>query len=139
MVLGSVRWVGSFIRKVPTASGATAVQVMHKRGSRVLGIDHIGSAHDEDELAFLLQFARERLAGGQAMLPFGQAGESGRPAEPLSPVVEATGSLVLWQALRGVCDSLGFDAVRDETFAALVLARIIEPTSNPIAASRCAA
>jgi len=51
--------VGAFVRRVKTASGATAVQIVHKRGRRVLGIEHIGSAHT-DELALLLQLAEER-------------------------------------------------------------------------------
>lgn len=38
--------------------GATAVQIVHKRGRAALGIDHIGSAHDEDHLALLLETAR---------------------------------------------------------------------------------
>ena len=33
-----------FIRKVPTKSGATAVQIVYKRGREVVGIKHIGSA-----------------------------------------------------------------------------------------------
>jgi hypothetical protein len=36
---------------VRTASGATAVHILHKRGRTVVGIDHIGSAHDEQRLA----------------------------------------------------------------------------------------
>ena len=40
-----------YVRTVKTASGATAVQIVHSshRGSR--DIEHIGSAHDEAELA----------------------------------------------------------------------------------------
>ena len=40
--------MGSFVRRVTTGSGATAVQIVHKRGRRVVGIDHIGSPHDEE-------------------------------------------------------------------------------------------
>ena len=53
------------MRRVRTASGATAVQIVHKRGRTVLGIDHIGSAHDEGQLAMLLETARARLHAGQ--------------------------------------------------------------------------
>jgi hypothetical protein len=60
--------MGSFVRRVRTASGATAVQIVHKRGRTVLGIDHIGSAHDEGQLALLLETARARLHTGQQML-----------------------------------------------------------------------
>jgi hypothetical protein len=57
--------VGSFVRRVKTASGATAVQIVHKRGRDVVGIDHIGSAHDDAALALLLHTARERRHAGQ--------------------------------------------------------------------------
>ena len=53
------------MRRVKTASGATAVQIVHKRGRRVLSIEHIGSAHTDDELAVLLQVAGERRHAGQ--------------------------------------------------------------------------
>ena len=65
--------MGSFVRRVRTASGATAVQIVHKRGRTVLGIDHIGSAHDEGQLAMLLETARARLNAGQQMLPIEDA------------------------------------------------------------------
>jgi hypothetical protein len=120
--------VGSFVRRVKTASGATAVQIVRKRGRVVVGIDHIGSAHDEGQLELLLHTARERLHTGQQVLelevPAPMAGSVGQP------VVEATGSLVLWDALVGLYDTLGFGVIRDEAFRALVLGRIIEPTSK---------
>gem|GEM_PF-5113069 len=46
------------------------------------------------------------------------------------PVVEATGSLILWDAFAAVYDVLGFSTIRDEAFRALVLGQIIEPTSK---------
>jgi hypothetical protein len=121
--------VGSFVRRVKTASGATAVQIVHKRGRVIVGIDHIGSAHDDGQLELLLHAAQERLHAGQQTLELGlptpdAAAGSGRP------VVEATGSLILREALAGVFDALGFSVVRDEAFRALVLGRIIEPTSK---------
>lgn len=42
----------------------------------------------------------------------------------------ATSSLVLWKPLEQVYVSLGFDAVTDVAFTALVLGRIIEPASK---------
>jgi hypothetical protein len=56
--------VGSFVRRVKTASGATAVQIVHKRGQQVVAIDHIGSAHDEDRLVLLLETAKQRCRAG---------------------------------------------------------------------------
>jgi hypothetical protein len=128
--------VGSFVRRVKTASGATAVQIVHKRGRQVIGIDHIGSAHDEQRLALLLEAAKQRLRGDQQMLELAIPGPA--PVEPSGPpvaaagepVVEATGSLILWEALAGIYESLGFTEIDDDAFRALVLGRIIEPTSK---------
>ena len=116
------------MRRVKTASGATAVQIVHKRGRRVLGIEHVGSAHDEGQLALLLEAARVRLNAGQQELPLESATGAGRPAG--APVVTGTASLLVWEALASVYASLGFEQVGDDAFKALVLGRIIEPTSK---------
>jgi Transposase DDE domain len=121
--------VGSFVRRVRTASGATAVQIVHKRGRVVVGIDHIGSAHDDGQLELLLHAARERLHAGQQTLEL-EVSAPDAAAGSGQPVVEATSSLILWDALAGLYDALGFSAIRDEAFRALVLGRIIEPTSK---------
>jgi len=63
-----------FVRRVKTASGATAVQIVHKRGRRVLSIEHVGSAHTDDEVALLLQVAEERRHAGQLALDLDDAG-----------------------------------------------------------------
>jgi hypothetical protein len=120
--------VGSFVRRVRTASGATAVQIVHKRGRTVLEIEHIGSAHDEGQLAMLLETARARLRVGQQMLPIEDGPTGGRPIG--EPVVEGTASLTVWETLEAVYASLGFDQIGDNAFKALVLARTIEPTSK---------
>lgn len=113
--------------RVKTASGATAVQIVHKRGRRVLSIEHIGSAHTDDEVALLLQVAEERLHGGQLTLDLGCCGVG---AGGTSAVVEGTSSLILWEVLNGLYDDLGLDSVGDDAFRALVLGRVIEPTSK---------
>jgi hypothetical protein len=46
--------VSGFIRKVKTASGATAVQIVEKRSGVRRIVEHVGSAHDEVELAVLV-------------------------------------------------------------------------------------
>jgi hypothetical protein len=125
--------VASFIRKVPTASGGTAVQVVHKQGRAVVGIEHIGSAHDDARLAALMEIARQLLRPGQDVFDLGPAPESaagmGTTVRSGARVV-AMASTVLWDVLaRGYAD-LGFDQVKDATFAKLVLARIVEPTSK---------
>jgi hypothetical protein len=119
------------VRTVKTSSGATAVQIVHssRRGSR--DIEHIGSAHDEVELATLNAVAQQRLVAGQGELELGldparAAGRSG----PLPITSSRMG--YLGDALAGVYERLGFaGAARgDVVFHQLVLARIIEPTSK---------
>jgi hypothetical protein len=75
----------------------------------------------------LLQVAGERRHAGQLALDLGDigAGGAGTPA-----VVEGTASLILWEVLAGSYDDLGLDRLGDETFRALVLARVIEPASK---------
>ena len=117
------------MRRVKTASGATAVQIVHKRGRRVLSIEHIGSAHTDDELALLLPIAEERLHGGQLTLDLDGA-DTTAGAGGTSAVVEGTSSLILWEVLNGLYDDLGLDRVGDNAFRALVLGRVIEPTGK---------
>lgn len=119
----------AYVRTVKTSSGATAVQIVHstRRGSR--NIEHIGSAHDEEELAALREAANQRLASGQGELDLGLD-----PGAAAGGSLEITSSRMghLWDALCRAYDALGFDdaAGGDEVFRQLVLARIIEPTSK---------
>lgn len=115
------------MRRVKTSSGATAVQIVHKRGRTVLSIEHVGSAHTEDELALLLQLAEERRHAGQLALDLDETRAS---ASGATAVVEDTASLILWQALTGLYADLGLGRLADDAFRALVLARVIEPTSK---------
>jgi hypothetical protein len=118
----------AYVRTVKTASGATAVQIVHssRRGSRK--IEHLGSAHDEGELEALKAAARQRLSAGQGELDLGlSVAAAGGPLEIVSSRMAH-----LWDALCRAYDMLGFDeaAGGDEVFRQLVLARIVEPTSK---------
>jgi hypothetical protein len=61
----------TYVRKVRTASGATAVQIAVKQGGRRTIIEHVGSAHTDSELAALMQLARGKLHAGQEELDLG--------------------------------------------------------------------
>jgi Transposase DDE domain len=119
--------VASFVRKVPTASGARAVQIVHKRGRDVVGIEHVGSAHDEARLALLMEIARQRLYPEQEVLDL-EAG--GRDGVGVGARITATRSRILWEVLTAAYARLGFDALGDVAFRAMVMARIVEPTSK---------
>jgi Transposase DDE domain len=118
----------AYARTVRTASGATAVQVVwsSRRGSRQ--VEHLGSAHDADELTALKVVAAQRIAAGQQQLDLGL--DVGAAAGRLEVVGSKAGHL--WDALGRAYACLGFDEATggDEVFRALVLARIVEPTSK---------
>ena len=117
-----------FLRKVKTASGATAVQIVEKqRGVRRI-VEHLGSAHSEAELAALMQAGRDKLAANQPELDF-DTGAGGRPRAGAA-LVEGKVSRLLVDVLRDSWRWLGFDVVADEAFFQLVLARLVEPTSK---------
>ena len=127
----------AFVRTVKTASGATAVQIVHGKRRGVRRLEHVGSAHDEQELQALKTAAAQRLAMLYPQLDLGldsaaDAGTGNPEATPGPLPIVSSRAGVLWDGLAGAYDQLGFaQAVgRDEVFAQLVLARIIEPTSK---------
>jgi Transposase DDE domain len=141
----------AWIRRVRTASGATAVQIAEYDGGRRRIVAHVGSAHTGAELGILLDRAREMLAdpaqgsfdlGIEPVAPrarlvtraaapalFDAGSPGGTPAAAGPARVVSTDSRVLFQALDGVFGDLGFDVLDDEVFRDLVLARVVEPTS----------
>ena len=144
----------AWIRRVRTASGATAVQIAEYVHGRREIVAHVGSAHTDVELGLLMAKARVLLADdGQEELDLGVEavpvksdlldpvmGEGalftaaddaptalGRPVT--MPQVVATSSRLLYEAIGGIYDDLGFDVLGDGAFRDLVIARIVEPTS----------
>lgn len=57
-----------FVRKVKTASGATAVQIAERQAGRDRVLEHLGSAHTDAELAALMEAARRKVFPGQGEL-----------------------------------------------------------------------
>ncbi|EQD35445.1 TnpB family transposase, partial [mine drainage metagenome] len=102
-----------FIRKVKTASGATAIQIAHKTHSKISRIEHIGSAHTDAELALLLALARQRMRGSQLALLNDQDDSVNRV------VLKRSSSELLWRTLVEQYRQLGFDQLKDEDFMCL--------------------
>lgn len=119
-----------FVRRSPGRSGATKVQIAERRDGRDVVLEHVGTAHDDAELAALMAVARQKLYPGQGELAL--EGISGPVVDGRAgtAVITSKSNAVLWQVLRTGYDRLGFDAIDDEAFAQLVLARIVEPTSK---------
>lgn len=138
----------AWIRRVRTASGATAIQIAESVEGRRRIVRHVGSARDEAELGLLIAEA-QRLLGDDAQneLDLGltpvvpKAVFVPAPSQELIPGQPAprrwvrrahvlkTNAGLLFDVLAGVYTDLGFDAVGDEVFRDLVIARIVEPTS----------
>ena len=138
----------AYVRTVKTASGATAVQIVHgkRRGARRM--EHVGSAHDVQELEALKAAAAQRLALLYPQLELGLVGADNADGDGAStggstgalgvagpdplPIVSSRAG-ALWDGLAAAYDVLGFDraAGGDESFRQLVLARInINPPST---------
>jgi hypothetical protein len=113
----------AYIRKVKTASGAIAVQIAYTEHGRIIRSEHIGSAHTEAELETLIALARHRLRGSQLSLFKDNS-------FPLRISLKESVSYLLMQTLKEQYDLLGFNQLRDEIFAYLCVARIVEPTSK---------
>ena len=113
----------AFVRKVKTASGATAVQIAHKAYGRIIKIEHIGSAHTNDDLEILIALAGKQLQGSQMPL-FVQAESS------LKINLRQSVSRLLFDTFLGQYNAIGFQQLSDDIFAYLCIARLVEPTSK---------
>lgn len=141
-----------WIRRVRTASGATAVQIAESVDGRRRIVRHVGSARDAAELGLLIEEAQRLVVDDtQGELDLGITPKAVRaqmvppPAEELftdgagvpavrewvaRPRVLKSCNGLLYDALAWIYADLGFDeAVGDAVFRDLVIARVVEPTS----------
>jgi len=115
----------AWIKQSRTASGAISVQVVFSKAGGRTEMSHVGSAHNDAELAALRLRAQKLMSPGQLALDFGA------DAAPGAPRVVSSRAVRLWEALSEAYRRLGFEAaVGDDAFRALVLARVIEPASK---------
>lgn len=101
------------------------MQIAVRENRRDVVIEHLGSAHDEAELALLVGIARRKIDEGQGVLDL----DFGVERAPAEPVVQAQFSRLLVEVIEAAWTALGFDVIADEAFFQLVLARLVEPTS----------
>nr|WP_270264398.1 hypothetical protein [Kocuria marina] len=114
--------VSPFLRKVKTASGATAVQIAIREGRRDKVIEHLGSAYDDAELAVLLEPGRPKLHPGQMTLDLGVVETP--PAALATTVVTGTRTRIVADVITAAYEQLGFTGLDDEGCFQLVLARL---------------
>lgn len=113
----------TFIRKVKTKSGATAVQIVQKSGGHISKLEHLGSAHNPKDLETLISLSKERLRGDQIFL-------FPNKENKLKIKLRRSSYSFLFQLLSRQYQKLGFSCLNDSDFANLCIARIVEPTSK---------
>lgn len=116
-----------FVRKSPGRAGATKVQIAERRDGRDVVLEHVGTAHDDAELDALVAVARGKLYPGQGRLDLSIGSPDASAAQAM---ITGKASAILWQVLADAYARLRFDALDDDAFAQLVMARIVEPTSK---------
>lgn len=78
-----------WVRRVRTASGATAVQIAESVGGRRRIVRHVGSARDEAELGLLIEQAHRLLADeAQGVLDLGITPHAAKARMVGPPVAE---------------------------------------------------
>ena len=111
-----------------------AVQIAVKEdGGRRIG-EHLGSAHNETELAALLEVGRQKIAArqGQGLLDLESLDQAAGRTGLVGATVETKRSGLLWDVLHGVYTRLGLRNATggDRAFEQMVLARLVEPSSK---------
>ena len=99
------------------------MQIAHKIAGRLVKLEHLGSAHNPEELKTLISLAKKRLQGNQmALFPHLE--------NKLQIKLRQSSSNFLFQVLNRQYQKLDFSQLEDSDFANLCIARIVEPTSK---------
>jgi len=117
--------MSAFIKQYKARNGATVIQAVFKNGRSVTKTIHVGTGHNDAEIAELRAVARDIIHEGQMSMDFGDSS-----AACADMALESAYSAVLWDVLSKAYYDIGFGSLGDEVFKQLVLARIIEPTSK---------
>jgi len=114
-----------YIHKYKMKNGNTAVRIMIKSGRELVGVEHIGVAHNEEELKMFFILAREKLKDERQ-------GELKLFEETKHTEIRQVRaySKYLFEVLEGIFNKLKFKEIEDDTFKRLTLSQIIEPTSK---------
>ena len=98
----------AYIRRQENQNGGTIVQVefRNSQGKRV-NLKHIGTAYNEVELDYLYAKAKEVKLAGQMSFDF--------ISSECEAIQRKAYSELLWDTLKGVYASLGFDCLDDIT------------------------
>ena len=119
----------SSIRKTKTASGAVAVQVVSYTHDQVAVLRHVGSGRTPEEVAALVESAREWLeqtTGQGSLFPRQQP----RVLPLATTEYRGVTYAFVYETLCAVAKACGFDPAQDRLLFDLAILRLIEPTSK---------
>jgi len=113
------------MHKYKMKNGNTAVRIMKKSGRELIGVEHIGVAHNEEELKMYMVLAGAKLKDErQGELKLFEE-------EKKSEIKQVKAySKYLFDVISEVYGMLKFCEVKDEIFKGLTVTRIIEPSSK---------
>ncbi|MCL2335226.1 MAG: IS1634 family transposase [Endomicrobia bacterium] len=116
-----------YICKEKLSGGKTRIKIIGKIGRKRIKVEHVGVAHNEEELKMYLILARERLKDPR-QCELNLYGEESK--EELLITQNRAYSKYLYDKISEVYDKLKFSEIGDEIFRDLTIARIIEPGSK---------
>jgi len=116
-----------YICKEKMRDGKIRIKIIGKIGRERVRAEHVGVAHNEEELKMYLILARERLKDPRQseLNLYGEASK-----EELLITQNTAYSKYLYDKISEVYDKLKFNEIGDEIFRDLTIARIIEPGSK---------
>jgi len=121
--------VSASIRKTKTGSGATAVQVVRYERRRVVVLKHIGSGHRADEVAALVDGARQWIWRSTLQQPLFVT-ETRRSLALATTRYIGISHAFAYAVLQGSAKQCGLDTLEDELLLDLAYMRLVEPSSK---------
>jgi hypothetical protein len=118
-----------FIRKKLNESGSTSSQIIEKRGRRNVVVCSVGCSKDQERISQLEIKAQIKLDAFNSQLQF-NFGHSEREKSALTLLNTGTIQSIGPELILGaIFDSIGFNAIPEELFREIDLARLTYPTS----------
>ena len=122
-----------FVRTKRNPSGSTSVQVISKSGGRYRVVETIGVARDDREIARLVEPGKlyiKRRSGHRSLFPE-EAHDHAVVLDFVQTLQNASIRTVGPELVVGrLFDEIGFDAIPEQLFRDVVIARLVYPTSK---------
>jgi transposase len=119
--------MGKFIQKSKGYKGSIRVRIITKERGIAQKVEHIGVAHNEDELKMYMELARERLRDKKQQ-EFKFDGIEEQKARGI--IHKRSYSKFLYNTLENIYNKIGIEELKDEVFKQITIGRIIRPASK---------